>query len=74
MNMICRKDSLRAEIFERLRDHWKYMTLNQLKKSRNDILICTNDENVKLADNLPFSDIDNIDVKSLFESVIHVAV
>jgi hypothetical protein len=72
MNLICRKDSVRTTIFELFRAHWTHMMLNQLEKSRNEILICTNNDNMKLNDKALFADIAKTDVKTLFESLIHV--
>lgn len=46
MNLICRKDALKNEILEKLKSIWKYIYINKLKKSRNEIIFCTNNENL----------------------------
>ena len=42
VNVICRNESLKLQIFEKFKIFWPSIFINKLKKSRNEIVFCTN--------------------------------
>lgn len=44
MNVICRNDTLKVQILEKIKSLWPFLFINKLKKSRNEIVFGTNND------------------------------
>lgn len=44
INLLCLRDTLKAEIFARLNSVWKNIFVNKLPKNRNEIVFCSDQE------------------------------
>jgi len=64
LNLICLNDNLRTEILKKLRNNWKHVFANKLKKNRNEILFCSDQPNDQLFVKNAFQEKNNKNTKS----------